>query len=390
MNSQDDYSHVGDIDDPTAVIDPESTGIGAEDDKRSSRFRRLKVINQHLRSQGFITFTEFKRISTSLDIKEVTRETFHADVDALDYMFYGSIKEAKFEDGSIGYFLTTRRIETTKKQREALERPRKEVIASLAGGLLLGEDKFANVFSVNPAPQKELIKLLRGQNGPGAQLKAESIIRMLKESAWRPLQRQIAIDSGTTNEVFCSEVLAKLTLPRPSLSRLNVCTNSRGIFNILGVPGVPIKTIIVGGQQLFQTEAIAGYLAEQFLKAANLSFSMSFIGATVVDLRNMFLGGDYDADSAIKSDFLSRSELKIVLADKTKFMGGSFAAYNRFAKIHPSVVDLIVTDEIDAQHMAKINEEGVPVLALKITGADPGAAPPTKLVSKARKRSSDG
>lgn len=387
MNPPLNLSHVGDIDDPTVFIDPESAFTDQQaDEKRSARFRRIKVINQLLRSKGFITFADFKRISESQNIPEVTRETFHADVDALNYILDQIIKETKFEDGSLGYFLFTRRVETTKRQREGFERPRKEVIARLAGGLLLGEEKSHTPSLIAPLLQKDLIKRLLSQTTPNAAHNAEMIIRKLQDQAWRHLQRQIAIDSGTTNEVFCSEILASLVLPRPGLNRLIVCTNSRAIFNILGVPGVPIKTIIVGGQQLFQTESIAGNLAEQFLKATNLSFSISFIGATVVDLRNMILGGDYDADSSIKSELLSRSELRVVMADRSKFMTGSYAAYNRFAVIDPSVVDLIITDEIESAHMTEINKKGVPVLAMKIIDAEP----PDKKKKKVKSRVQNG
>lgn len=372
VNPPPDLSHVGDIDDPTVSINPEaSEATGKDEEKRSGRFRRIKLIHQLLRSKGFITFADFKRIAAAQSIPEATRETFHADVDALNYLLDAVIKEAKFEDGSLGYFLSTRRIETTKRQREQFERSRKEVIARLAGGLLLGEHADHLPTAIAPLLQADLLKRLRAQSSQTANQHAEIIIRKLQDQAWRHLQRQIAVDSGTTNEVFCSEILSGLALPRPALNRLIVCTNSRAIFNILGVPGVPIKTIIVGGQQLFQTESIAGNLAEQFLKATNLSFSMSFIGATVVDLRNMVLGGDYDADSAIKSELLSRSEIRVVMADRSKFMTGPYAAYNRFAMISPTVVDLIITDEIDHEHMDKINKMGVPVLAMNIIHPSP-------------------
>jgi DeoR/GlpR family transcriptional regulator of sugar metabolism len=74
--------------------------------------------------------------------------------------------------------------------------------------------------------------------------------------------RLIAIDSGTTN-IILSRFLKKSPIPLQgsSLCSLTVCTNSRRIFEELGPSEVWIKSIIIGGQQMFRSPTIAGAIS---------------------------------------------------------------------------------------------------------------------------------
>ena len=194
---------------------------------------------------------------------------------------------------------------------------------------------------------------------------------------WDETSRLIAIDSGTTN-IILSRFLKKIPLPLQGsrLCSLTVCTNSRRIFEELGPSDVWIKTIIIGGQQMYRSPTIAGAMAELFLRSASiLQFSICILGSTRIDLDRFAICSDSQEESSIKNLFMDRSSLRVIVVDNFKFQTGPGREGYRFASIDPKHVDLIITnsplcDQLDAEAINKsfvekinaIESRGVPVL----------------------------
>jgi len=164
---------------------------------------------------------------------------------------------------------------------------------------------------------------------------------MLKETS-----RMIVLDSGTTNEKLASK-LAALAIPvrGTNLNYLTVATNSRLIFNEIGDPEVPIRSIVIGGQQSGRTSSISGAIAEQFLRTATLlHFGVGIIGATAISTEKGFCYADSQGEAVMKGLLLDRCSMRIIIADNSKLAknpaGGGYAV----CALDPNFVDLIITN----------------------------------------------
>jgi DeoR/GlpR family transcriptional regulator of sugar metabolism len=235
--------------------------------------------------------------------------------------------------------------------------------------------------------------LTNAAQGPAA-AHARYVLNKL-ESLWKELHRSIAIDAGTTNDQI-GHYLNRLALPcnAAALARLTVCTNSRGIFQMLGGAHVGAKVIMIGGEQIGRTEAVAGRLSELFLKSAEvLQFGISFIGATAVNLADMHICSDSSEEANLKALLYQRSALRIACFDNHKLVGSMVRESYPFVAIQPDQVDLIITNEpvpvsvmgnvgreIKESQQRKIEEfpslvekirlQGVPVLLGKMESED--------------------
>ena len=218
-------------------------------------------------------------------------------------------------------------------------------------------------------------------------VKTAKVLESLK-NFWEEKHRLIAIDSGTTNIVL-SQCLRQLSLPVPgsNLCSLTVCTNSRRIFEELGPSNVPIKTIIIGGQQKYRSPTVAGAMAEMFLRTVTfLQFGICFLGATKVDLDRLAVCSDSQEEASIKTLLLERSSLRVIIVDDSKLQVGPGREGYRFASIDPQHIDLVITNcpltkrakdntggmvvaaERFAERVAAIRACGVPVLVASSPG----------------------
>lgn len=216
-------------------------------------------------------------------------------------------------------------------------------------------------------------------------------------SMLREQSRMVAIEAGTTLERLAQK-LARLNTPviGTDLVYLTVCTNSRIIFQTLGGSEVPIRTIVIGGQQRGKTQSIAGGLAEMFVRTASLlQFGCGIVGATSVDVETGYCYADSQEDAIMKGLLLSKSALRILVVDNNKLgaklTGGGYAAFALDRKF----IDLVVTNapllpeklgtisaSAKAHHLERsksfeglvntIIERGVPVLV----ATDPGQTSP--------------
>ena len=354
-----------------ADLEDAATGREKTDAEITSRERRHRIIWAILQHRGKITFEDLERFVKleGSQIRNVNRKSFYEDIEALQYIFGTKISGVKGADNSLTYVLQTSQRATTKQQRATVNNKQKAQVASLCAGVLLGTDETVGKVLIQPYSKSLIGKLRERQASSLAHRQCETLLHALHSLVWSQTQRRVALDTGTTVEIFARDFLAKLELPCGNLNRLHVCTNSRGIFNVLGDPSVPIKTIMVGGSQHPQTEAVVGWCAEKFLIATNLTFSICFIGATAVDTKHFTLGADQDHDAGIKNEFLNRSEIRVVVADSSKWGDGTCSSYSPFSGINDGSISLIITDTITEEHMDRINSRGVPVLAMdKIRG----------------------
>jgi DeoR/GlpR family transcriptional regulator of sugar metabolism len=241
---------------------------------------------------------------------------------------------------------------------------------------------------------------LKNQSGPCALAPVEAVVELLRRSQatleagqkalrtklrtfWEEPFRMVAMDAGTTNLLVANR-LRELHLPIPGspLCSLTVCTNSRRIFEVLGPANVSVKCIVVGGQQKFHSGAIAGAMAEIFLRSATiLQFGMCILGATKVDVDRFVVCSDSQEEAAMKNIFMEKSSLRVITVDNGKLQTGPGREGYRFASIDPSHIDLIITNspfESEGEpedgplsfkaKVASIEARGVPVLVA--TGPD--------------------
>ncbi len=181
----------------------------------------------------------------------------------------------------------------------------------------------------------------------GAAEKAWSVTRLLGNH-FSEMRRSVAVDAGTTNEILATLLSnAPIPLRGTSLARLNVTTNSRGIFQTLGNPKVMTKTIMIGGEQVSKSDAVAGPLAELFIQNASiLRFGLGILGASFVEVSEGSLRAcsDTGAEANVKALLFGKSSLRILAVDHSKFRTEPTLRISYpFAQISPSQVDLIVT-----------------------------------------------
>ena len=248
--------------------------------------------------------------------------------------------------------------------------------------------------------QQGVLKLLEHSNL--ALDKNMKALRTKLFSFWGEPYRMVAIDAGTTNSKL-AQYLRELRLPisGSSLCSLTVCTNSRRIFEILGPAEVSVKTIIIGGQQKFHSPAIAGTMAELFLRTASiLQFGMCILGATKVDLEKFFVGSDSQEEATIKNMLMERSSLRVVCVDSSKLRAGPGRTAYKYALIDPQHIDLILTNslfregnteedfEIFKSGVRSIEQRGLPVLVATSTKTypHPNAEDSTATTPKKRTR----
>jgi hypothetical protein len=186
------------------------------------------------------------------------------------------------------------------------------------------------------APANDVLSMLIS-TGAVLDHRAEELKKNLY-SFWAESSRLVAIDSGTTN-IAIARYLSQLTIPLAgaTLCSLTVCTNSRRIFEVLGPSTIWVKTIIIGGQQLFRSPTIAGTMAELFLRSVPiLQFGMCILGSTRLDLDRFAVCSDSQEEASLKNLMMDRSSLRVVCVDDSKLTSGPGREGYKFASISPA------------------------------------------------------
>ena len=301
----------------------------------------------------------------------------------------------------------------TQYQREMLRRRQKETCGMIAASLVMGlppfdakvvefieggeeleqrklsakrrddlREKFSPHFT-ECWSQEQIIQQLVGKKSGArpqgaAHGKALRVAGLLRE-IWMESTIRLFLESGTTTD-RAAHYLRDITLPSPySLLRgVTVCTNSRGIFETLGSFEVPIRTEVIGGYQLDNSETLVGPISEASLTNGTLApFSMAILGATMADMRKQVLCTDTPEERAVKHAAYSRAQLRICVIDDSKFQDSPIRESYCFSKLIPDQIDLLITnDPLDEngnklkgprlkpfeEKINTIRDSGVPVL----------------------------
>lgn len=231
--------------------------------------------------------------------------------------------------------------------------------------------------------QRDIIHNLVGKTKQGnvqgaAQNKALRVAMILRQ-IWMESTIRIFLDSGTTTDRV-ARYLRDVCLPSPYslLTGMTVCTNSRGIFDTLGSFEVPIRTEVIGGYQLDNSETLVGPIAEASISNETLApFSMSILGTTMADMRRQVLCTDTPEERGVKHAAFSNAQLRICVIDDSKFKDAPIRESYCFTKLIPEQIDLVITNEplneggqiktgparkTFDDSIRKIRDNGVPVL----------------------------
>lgn len=353
-----------------------SAGEKTESGKSGSLKQRRNYIVRHMRSRGIISWERLEA-----DLGAPSRQAIRYDIEELNSLGF-NIEKVSYDGRSYLVDASARHL-FTKRQRVQINSQHKQAVGSAAAGLILGLPPLGSQASKlcdshNPelrdCPTREnIIEALDDQESTTGSL---VLLKDALESFWKEQNRQVFLDSGTTND-RAAEYLRDVILPTSysPLTGLSVCTNSRGMFSMLAEPEVGAKAIIVGGSQIGETESLAGTLSEFFLKQAkSLRFGICLLGATQVDLRSgrFYLCSDSFEEATLKSIALEKSLIRAVCVDHTKFSESPMREGFPFASINPSQIDLVITSrpsgrgsEEQKDHCSRvemIKARGVPVL----------------------------
>jgi DeoR/GlpR family transcriptional regulator of sugar metabolism len=337
---------------------------------------RRRFIIEQLRGRQRLSLDELR-----VEFPKLTRQALHEDLSALNRLGIHIVKSKSGDliDANASY-------NEAATQRAELSVREKKMVAVLVRGLVFGHA--AIPLEGEPAAWKTKEDILACANvnvGTSAE-ESTNKLRLALADLWRERSRMIALDCGTTSDVV-AELLKGVPFPyrKTDLCHLTVCTNSRHIFQMLGEQEVPIRTIAVGGQQRWKTPAVAGALAEFFLRGAGLNFGMGIIGSTNLSADEGLCYADSQEEASLKNIFLGKcGNLRIVVADNSKLSMAPRGQY-AFSPIDGQHIDAIVTNypialehckfETEAEReyqarsldgfskaIAKIQSRGVPVL----------------------------
>ncbi len=145
----------------------------------------------------------------------------------------------------------------------------------------------------------------------------------------------LLIDGGSTNMVI-AEALAKVR------KNLMVVTNSQQIAEIIANGDGDNRSIVIGGELMYQTQNTVGPIAENMLKRFRLD--KAIIGATSI----MPGEGCYSAnpqEGEIKQQMISQATESYIVVDSSKI--GKYALYlfNDFTGVDAVITDMMIHEQ---------------------------------------------
>lgn len=349
-------------DEPQSQNPPPTGASGGE--RFSTKNRRI-FIAQQLRARGILSLARLakKRDLEGSSSTALSSNSLQGDIDFLNELGF-SIRTVETDGKSYLVDAAARHVDS-REHRVDLNAEAKEWIAMAATSLVLGlpDGKEGSIEArrslerTNPElrdlPSRSDLRriIVEAHQNTLAENGAKRVFALL-EQAWLEARMSIFCDAGTTNERFASwisEILLPTSFSR--LCTLQVCSNSRTIFNVLGDPEVPAKAVILGGSQLGidgVSESIAGGLTDAFLRstAGILDFSMAFIGAVCIDGNLGFALSDSADEKAVKEIVMGqgRTGIRILCVDRSKFCKEPLRSGFRFAALCPEQIDLVITN----------------------------------------------
>ncbi|MBZ5495696.1 MAG: hypothetical protein LAP85_04790 [Acidobacteriia bacterium] len=333
--------------------------------RRMNTKERRRWICDEVKKFGLLTFADIQKQT------DVKWQSLKGDADLFEQLGL-EIRMGK------GEFYLVSPDRWTYQIRQSECKSEKEAIGTLAGGLIWGtpdaRENIQRQLSEAPAPARETAKRVLGS---------------LAEY-WRKSHRFAALDAGTTTAAVARFLkMQRAPDAAAALSGLRVLTNChQHVIEFLASPRVTTDVITLGGALRKDTQAQTGLLSELCWKAWDLRLDVSIIGTTTLLTHRTpkagpahFVEGfacDSEDEARTKSEFLSRSDLKCIVMDSSKFERQRSSAFC-FAPLSPVMVDLIITDDGSAQKSDAVSRAdslveqlwgaGVAVLVAKPVGS---------------------
>ena len=271
---------------------------------------------------------------------------------------------------------TSRKFAGTRNERLRIQELEKKKISVLAASLVVGFQSF-KIHKDGPPRDLEnqvlrsILDLIKNES-----------LRFKLHGFWKNGQRTVFLDAGTTTQILAESFLQYLTIPldgllpspllgnnstQPhSINKIEIITNDRPIFNCLGDVNVAVKTIMIGGRQQFRGNSIAGLMAENFLRVNDIQAGMAIVSATSVRAQGDPSATRFFAENehfaSMKRQFLDRSQIRIMIADSSKFTDNDQAGDCFICNAKNSGIDLLLTDSADSATIEKFEKFGVALI----------------------------
>jgi DeoR/GlpR family transcriptional regulator of sugar metabolism len=296
------------------------------DDKESARQRRAFIRSQLL-NEGLekLSFADIRQ----QPFGNVSDETLYKDAHFLQQDNQPIIVSKK-------HFLRSASGISTVRRRALEGRSEKEAIGRMAERLI--------------APPFAALPTLKG---------IASDLQTRLAEYWKKAHRLVILDAGSTTAAIARH-LGRLRTPDPlrNLADLRIFTNGNLIHQELNKSGGNHGVILLGGAERHDTEAVAGTLAEECLRAFALKADIAIIGTTNLNEDGNFCS-DSEDEARIKSRLLESARIRCIAADSQKLVNpgrGStwvFAAFSRYV----SGIDIIITDADIHKHQGHEERE---------------------------------
>lgn len=149
------------------------------------------------------------------------------------------------------------------------------------------------------------------------------------------------LDSGTTVRQLA--VSLRKCLTNGKLFGLTIITNSLANMEVLYDC---CEVILIGGIFREARKDFAGFATERFLE--NFYYKKAFLGADGFDIKTGF-SGDNPQTVAINEIVISRSDLRYILTDSSKFDNRAFIPYANSSDVSGLITDSKISSEMSRQ-----------------------------------------
>jgi DeoR/GlpR family transcriptional regulator of sugar metabolism len=162
-------------------------------------------------------------------------------------------------------------------------------------------------------------------------------------------ERTLYLDGGSST-LSVAENLKVTPLPCDKLKIWNVevITNSPPVVTCLADYADSPEVILIGGRMQSESLAIAGHLADEFMRRTDLLADFAVIGCVAMDLHRGF-GATTEDEAHLKSSILQRARVRIVVMDSTKDQMNSPVTFS-FAPVSSDAVDILISDDAIISH----------------------------------------
>ena len=359
----------------------------SDSDAEKFTLQRRKFIRTCLRQTGKVTQREMTKWLADRD-KSWSLKAMRNDIDFIEKYEDKSIFAISTQvSGEFEWVDNSKKFGLTREDRLQHNIGSKIVIAEVLASVVLGFSKISIIREQSREPgqvncRDKVLNALKSCDSNPLHA-AESAANKL-QNYWKLGERRLFLDAGTTTQVFADGFVKYFHFPMQGdvdedasdasfesqcVNRLEVVTNDRYIYYTLGDASVDARTIVVGGHQQYYSAAISGAMAEQFLDSTKITADIAIVGATAICLRNTgtesYIAAENEHVANIKLRFLERADIRIVVADSTKFYHSGGHTDFRICPLLKKYVDIVITDSADAKSVDSFRKLGIPLIAAK-------------------------